>query len=264
MTLTFKNNQTNRRYAQKRFNSFASHFLRLHVAEYIAAVERQSRGAIHYHVVCAFPFDIRTGFDFAACTAANDAARLGNVPEQRRQQHIYFRSANSQLRSWWASVGNSKIKGAAAKFGFGRCETLPILSNGQALARYVGSYVASELGARKLEDKGLRTIRYGLEQRVASIRWQWAAGAGAVWRMGCQVLSLVLGTDNFTGVLGTRWAWNFRNEISAFGRNYVSVLPVVERGVSDEKDIPERIAAAVRLAGIVLGFEAEDAAKAVQ
>ena len=70
MTLTFIRNVRSRKLAEKRFHSFATHVLSQLVDEHIAVPERQERGAIHYHLAVAFPFDIRTGFDFAACSKA--------------------------------------------------------------------------------------------------------------------------------------------------------------------------------------------------
>lgn len=256
LTMTFAENLKCRVEAQRRFNSFATNFLRNEVLEYVAAVERQSRGAIHYHLVCAFPYDIRTGFDFAACTAANNARRAGNLALQRENERVYVASANDNLRRWWRTLGSQKVAGAARGYGFGRCETLPVLSNSEGLARYVGAYVGCELSARQARDKGLRTIRYSLDERVASIRWQWADGAGRVWRLGCAVLSFILGTDDFTGVLGNRWSWNFRNEISVFGRHFDTCMEVLNtKGVSDNKDFPERVAVVSRLAGKLMELE---------
>ena len=71
MTLTFKDNVRCRKLAEKRFHSFAINVLAKLVEEYIAVPERQERGAIHYHLAVAFGFDIRTGFDLKACSAAN-------------------------------------------------------------------------------------------------------------------------------------------------------------------------------------------------
>src|ERR1017187_5868381 len=66
VTLTTADNCTNRVEAQRRFNSFATNVLRPEAVEHIAVPERQERGAIHFHLAAAFPWDIRTGFDFAA------------------------------------------------------------------------------------------------------------------------------------------------------------------------------------------------------
>jgi len=270
-TLTFAENLTCRIEAQKRFNSFATNFLRHHVTEYVAAVERQNRGALHYHLVIALPYDVRSGFDFEFCAQANAARKAGDDATFRRLQRIAFATANHALRNWWKLVREN-----AQSHGFGRCETLPILSNSAALCRYVGSYVSSEAANRQLRDKGLRTIRYGLKKvvhtfqygelagqthkvslRPAAIRYQWREGNGQVWRNGCACLALILNLDDFTEALGKQWAWNWRREIGAFGRHMVKVIDVVNRFVSDNSDFTQRVAIASKLGGVILQKEAE-------
>lgn len=207
-TLTFKENLTDRKVAQERFNSYATNFLRERCLEYIAAVERQKRGAIHYHIVIAFPADIRSGFDFEAAKQAAKCKRAGLNDERRHWERVYYSSANDNLRQWWQDV-----REAAEKYGFGRCETLPVLSNSDGIAYYVGGYVASEWHGRKEEDKGLRTIRYGLERRAATIRWAWAEGAGANWRWGCEVVAGFLRIRDFVELENSKWAWELQREI---------------------------------------------------
>jgi hypothetical protein len=257
ITLTFAENMTCRKEAQKCFHSFATNFLYHEIPEFVAVVERQNRGAIHYHIVAFLGFDIRTGFDFASCAAANLARRAGDVVSERQFKKRYSDSANPNLRNWWAKLGNSKYPGAAQNHGFGRCETLPILSTAEGLARYVGSYVGSELLAREQRDKGLRTIRYSLIPggRAASIYWSWASGQGRVWRLGCAVLACIVGADDLRSTLGKGWAWNWKQAITAFGRNYSECVAAVHDAEFSSLQRVERLALASRLAGAVLAFE---------
>lgn len=240
-TLTFKENLVDRVEAQRRFHSLEVNFLSLKLLEFVCAVQRQIRGAIHYHLICSFPFDIRSGFDFDACRAANRAKKLGDFAEFKRLEAIYFVSANPALRAWW-----KEMRAAAERFGFGRCETLPVLSNAEAVGRYVGTYVQTEVANRQRRDKGLRTLRYSLLSRKASSRWAWALGAGRNWRMGCAVLGAILQTDDFSEVLGKRWAFNWRKTISAFGRHSTDALAAVAE-MSDHYTFDERITRVVRL-----------------
>jgi len=264
VTLTFADNVTDRDEAQRRFNSFSTNFLRPRVDEFIACVERQSRGAIHYHLVTAFPYDIRTGFDFVAARDAANARRVGDVLGEREHQRRYYRSANARLAEWWRTV-----REAAPRYGFGRCETLPVLSNSAAIARYVGSYVSTELAHREARDKGLRTIRYSMREQVttsdgetftrstrcASIRWQWVAGQGETWRRGCQVLSVMLGTDDFEETLGNRWSWNWREEISLLGKHYADTLRLANECFSDNNDFAKRCEAVAKVVGVLKHYE---------
>jgi hypothetical protein len=254
VTVTFKENVTDRDEAQRRFNSLASHFLRPNLLEFIVAVERQRRGAIHYHLICAFPFDIRAGFNFEACGAANLAKKRGDVAEFKRWERVYFASANPALRDWWR-----RMREAAERYGFGRCETLPVLSNAEGVARYVGTYVRSESENREARDKGMRTLRYSLDRRAASSAWSWCAGGGRSWRMGCAVLAAILRCEDFSAVLGKRWAWDWRRQISVFGRHWSECMAQIVN-IPDHYSFKERV---VCVAGLTEVIEALEAAQPV-
>jgi hypothetical protein len=249
-TQTFAENLRSRNEAQRRHNSYTTNFLRHHVVEYVSTVERQLRGAIHYHNILAFPYDVRSGFDFASAHAATAAYKSGDVAGRKAAMARVTASANDKLRAWW-----TESKSARPRFGFGRDETLPVLSNAAAVSRYVGGYVGAEWNNRKPEDKGLRTIRYGLKRRAASIRWTWAAGNGQLWRKGCAVLGAVLGTEEFAETLGKRWAYNWREEIAAFGRHWERCLAFTHRTLADETDFVDRLGFAVRMAETVIEIE---------
>jgi hypothetical protein len=252
VTLTFKENLEDRKEAQRRFHSLATNFLGDRLLEWVCAVERQQRGAIHFHLICAFPFDIREGFDFGACSLCNQAKKRGNFAESKRLERVYFASANEALRGWW-----TELRLAAERFGFGRCETLPILSNSEGLARYVGAYVGTEVLNRQGRDRRLRTLRYSLSRRAASADWSWCAGGSRLWRMGCSVLGTLLRTDDFASVLGKRWAWHWRNEIAAFGRHFAEAFAAVSE-VSDHYNLEERVARASRLYELICSYEAHE------
>ena len=118
LTMTFVENLTCRREAQRRFNSLATHFFRaVPDFEYIAAVERQDRGAIHYHCPVALPWDIRTGFDFDTYAEYVHISRHeGWEAAQAFARSYDWFNACSELRRWWAD-----LRAAAAVYKFGRC-----------------------------------------------------------------------------------------------------------------------------------------------
>ena len=66
ITLTFRENLKDHQEAGKRFNSFNNHFLRPNsdYGKWVNVKERQSRGALHYHMIVETSQDIREGFDF--------------------------------------------------------------------------------------------------------------------------------------------------------------------------------------------------------
>ena len=214
VTLTFAENLTDREEAQRRFNSLATNFLReVPDIEYICAVERQGRGAIHFHLVVAFPWDIRTGFDFKSLSEANLATSAG-LPDKRREieRASNWFNAPQALRTWWHDLA-----GAARRYHFGRCETFPLVSNSEAVARYVGAYVGKEFGYRLPEDKGMKTVRYSLLHRVASVRFSWVDGPAKSYRMGCAMLVAFLGRSDFEQLFGKKWNFHLRWVLRLFG-----------------------------------------------
>ena len=222
VTLTFAERIVTFKEASKRFNNISISTLKPAGLEYIAVPERQESGRFHFHLAAAFPYDIRSGFDFATCLLAVIAKDNGNWDEFRRLQSIYCRSANRDLHKFWSLLRSDKV----TRHGFGRCETLPILSNAAALARYVGAYVTSAGLSRLVSDKGMRSVRYSLLERLATCRWSWADGNGATWRRGCMILGLVLEItyENLEEKFGKKWAWKLKESITVLGENYDKAL----------------------------------------
>jgi hypothetical protein len=230
VTLTFKLNIRSRKLAEKRFHSFATHILKKLVSEYIAVPERQQRGAIHYHLAAAFRWDIRSGFDLEACSSANLLKKNGYLggnkwaPGYKKRfdalERMYLASANPVLKRVWRVIreANERVeeltrKPGHRKFnpGFGRCETLPVLSNADAIAFYVGTYITSQTEHRTPEDKGMRSVRYSLKCRRHHQSFQFAEGGNAKWRKGCKILEkLLLVHDNGIPYRdGKKWAFRY-------------------------------------------------------
>lgn len=145
--------------AGKRFNSLNSNILTQRYEEMITVMERMKSGAIHYHILVVLPVDIRTGFDFEKVKVRD------------------YRSANKHLRAEWAFWRKN-----GPKYGFGRCEMLPIKSTAEAISKYVGKYIAKHIGCRAPEDKGVRLVRYSAGASFTSTRFQFASVRSALWR----------------------------------------------------------------------------------
>lgn len=230
VTLTTADNCTDGSEGLRRYRAFAAALLRPNRIESICVPERQQRGAVHFHVAAAFPWDIRTGFDFAACAHAAAIKRKhylgggrwtpGKLDEFKRWERVYVQSANERLRGWWRLVRefNESVRAA----GFGRCETLPILSNAAALARYVGAYVTTATGARLACDKGMRTVRYALSARTATVRWSWEDGNGRIFRRGVQLMEVIhgFGAVELERAYGRKWQWRWRRIVRTLGENF--------------------------------------------
>ncbi len=222
VTLTFAEHITDRSEASKRFNVLSTRVLRPLGLEYVTIPERQNNGRFHFHQPCAVGEDVRSGLDFAAYHRAKAAKAAGDWAEFRRQQSIYHRSANGHLHGIWRLFRSKRV----TRYGFGRCETLPIVSNAEGMARYVGTYVTSAGVNRWACDKRMRTVRYALRQRVAGCRWSWADGHGGRWRRGMQVISQILLWDyeDYKKNCGKRWAWRLRKTITTLGKHYETAL----------------------------------------
>jgi hypothetical protein len=221
-TLTFGARIRSRKVAEKRFHTYEKNVLSPMGCEYIAVPERQSDGTIHYHLAVAFFFDIRSGFDFAACSAANLVKKQGYLgggkwapgakAEYHRLERIYFASANSNLRGVWRTVRayNARVSarpGLKTSPAFGRCETLPVLSNAAAISFYIGTYITSQTERRAPEDKGMRSVRYSLKIRLHHQSFHFTAGGNAKWRAGCKALGALLGIqyEDCRSKFGRHW-----------------------------------------------------------
>lgn len=148
LTLTFADHVTDAREASRRFNSLATHVLKKRYGEYIRVLERQASGRIHYHLLVVLDADIRTGFDFDG-VAKRD-----------------YSSAGQRIRLEWAFWRKS-----AKAYGFGRTELMPVKSNSDALAQYVGKYIGKHFASREVADKGVRLVSYSQGARMATSRF---------------------------------------------------------------------------------------------
>lgn len=266
VTLTFPDNVTDRIEAERRFNSLSTHVLRQQHLEFVVVPERQSSGRLHFHLAAAFPWDIRSGFNFDALQNAATVKRehyrnkrwdSGKFCEFKLQERIYFESANERLREWW-----HYFRQVSRRYGFGRCETLPVISNAAAIARYVGAYVTTASDARTIADKGSRTVRYSfarvpvecdgitrkISQRTASVKFSWLGGTGGKWRRGLQLLGTVfeLDLDGLAGLFGTKFQYEMRRVIFILGDHFDAALPLCSR-VPEWADHASRVGFLARL-----------------
>lgn len=200
LTLTFADHVLQVSEAQRRFKSLANNILRIRYQAWMAILERQKSGRLHFHLLVVLPQDIRTGFDFLAIS-----------------QHDY-RSAGSFLRSEWAFWRKT-----AKAYGFGRTELFPIRSTEEGIGRYVGKYIGKHMEARQDEDKGARLVRYSSKARYAVTRFSWASPGAADWRRKVKSFAWMLFesqgiTPTMAGLreaLGPRWAYRWREFILA-------------------------------------------------
>lgn len=190
-TLTTKDNVTDKTEFSRRWNSMRSHYWSgsPNFGHWIGCYEQQKRGAWHLHILVILPYDIRQGVDFAEL-------------EQGR-----YRSASPYLRSVWR-----ELRGACLRYGFGRHELLPVKSNAEAMARYVGKYVSKHIGHRDEEAKGKRLVTSSQGWVKNSIRFAWNTTGAQEWRRKVALFAAYIGLSSYAGLyyrLGPTWAYRF-------------------------------------------------------
>jgi hypothetical protein len=217
LTLTFKDPVMLLPEASKRFNSLATHVLNNRYSAWLRIAERQKSGRVHYHLLVAMREDIRTGFDFEA-VARKD-----------------YRSAGTALRDEWAFW-----RATAPAYRFGRTELLPIMSNVEAMSKYVGKYLSKGCYFnRRPEDRGQRLIAYSQGWRIASVQFAAASKGHAEWRRKCAMfarLEWIAGRlsepswEALSRAYGPRWAYRLGAEIidlpSPAGASYAYDKPL--------------------------------------
>ena len=200
LTLTFRDHILCPREAQRRLNSFLSNVVKRRYRDYLGVMERQRSGRIHYHLLVVLEADIRTGFDFEGI--------------ERRD----YSSASPALRHEWAF-----LRKTAPAYGFGRTELLPIRSSTEAIAKYVGKYIAKHMMSRQVRDKGVRLVRYSRNARAGTTRFQFHSAGSMEWRRKLAIFAQMVqtihpdrcisGLSDLTEVLGKRWAYHHREFI---------------------------------------------------
>jgi hypothetical protein len=195
-TLTFKDHITDLREAQKRFRSLRAHVIVKRYQRAIGVWERHGSGRIHFHLVVVLDKDILTGADFTAFKRKD------------------YRSANSALRAEW-----SFWRQTCPKYRFGRHELMPVKSNAEGLARYVGKYISKHVTQRLPEDKGARVVRfigYKPGMRRACCRFSWNTDNGWLWRHKTAVFAGRHGLTDLEQMkkrFGRRWAYHLQKRI---------------------------------------------------
>ena len=203
LTLTFGDHVVSPVEASRRFNSLRTGVLASRYSDVVRVFERQRSGRIHYHLLVVCPADIRRGVDFQA---------LG-----RRD----YRSASSALRAEWLFW-----RRMAPRYGFGRCELLPIRKGARDLSAYVGKYVSKHCAQRLSCDRGVRLVSCSRRARVATTRFSWAYGFAARFRRGVPLLLAALQAagdlpfavaESASKYFGRHWRYRFRESIGLLG-----------------------------------------------
>lgn len=218
-TLTFPNPVFDAKEASRRFNSLNSNVLSKRYAETIVALERHRSGGIHFHCVLVMPCDIRTGVDFGKLQELCDRGS--------RVKHSEWVEAGvgENLFSEWAFWRKT-----AKRYGFGRTELLPIKSNAEAIATYVGGYIAKHIDQREKRDKGVRLVRYSRQAARATARFAWKSPGSDNFRRKLRWLCEGIGCTpkNYRAVFrehfGEKWFWRILGPLFQVRFNWYPTL----------------------------------------
>jgi hypothetical protein len=197
MTLTFPDNVTDNKEASRRWNSFKTNYLSKHPAygEWIHVKERQKRGAWHYHIIVVLKGDIRSGVNW------------------EEMQNGVYTSASPYLRELWRDLREN-----LEKYGFGRSELLPVRSNENAMARYIGKYISKHIDQRAEDDKGVRLVNYSRDWVKNSMKFAWNNENSHEWRRKLSLFAKFVGCTELYQLqekLGQGWAYNYADYIVA-------------------------------------------------
>lgn len=197
LTLTFADNVMDHKEAYNRFRSFNTNFLSSYpeITHWLSVKERQKRGAWHYHLVVVLQGDIQEGINFEEFTQGN------------------YSSASNYLRFMWRD-----LREACVKYKLGRSELLPIKSNAEGMARYLGKYISKHLNKRETSDKGVRLVNSSRNWSKNSVNFAWYTEGSVEWRRKLALFAEYLGCTELyelTEKLGSGWAFKYLDDIFA-------------------------------------------------
>jgi hypothetical protein len=206
LTITASDNLIDRKEACRRFNSLNRNILRSRYECAISVVERQSRGALHYHLILVTKSFLGTSADAQRIKDARFSYQFGDRAGSAR----LLRQCSPALRSEWAFWRRT-----ARRYGFGRCSVEPVRTIAEALARYLAKYLKKHMAARIPLDKGLRLVRYiGFkDRRRFHCRFSWNSPGARRWRQAVAQFAMQTFCKDTVALrkkFGRRWCYKFR------------------------------------------------------
>jgi hypothetical protein len=228
LTVTFADDLTTKE-AQRKLANFKRRVLKENFGPSITVRAFTARGRPHFHLVIDCLGDIATGYNWRnhdALTAWSKSGRKGTKPHGGLNR-------SSRLKALHA-VLNEK----APLCGLGRLELVPVRKP-EAIAFYLGAYLAKSLANNPPDAKGARAVNYSHRcPRVFSGSWSWANPPGWVWRAKLGTWAQKHGCASLTelkGLFGPRWAYHHRDAILATNLDY---YPTSEHAAADGISVP--------------------------
>ena len=221
LTLTFEENLTDWKEAQRRFNNFNRQFNRRKDVQWLyKGIEPQKRGALHYHIVGVTDFKMAPDkVDWEAYKKTNEYRNQGNKGMMNKYQRIFSQSNVQEVRDMWKSI-RAMAKGSK----FGRTEFLPIRSAG-CVAQYVGKYLNKTFASKQNGElpKGVRRFSYSNKApQNFGRQFSWVSSSSGLltWREKVKAWAHGVGVKDFDDVrakYGAKWALEFKDDINYFG-----------------------------------------------
>jgi len=183
---------------------------------YVRVLEAQKRGAPHYHLCVATPYDLNpSGFDWDVLKGSYEARKAGDLVKARALTKQYAQSATPELRAIWA-----ELREVCTHYGLGRSEFLPFRKGAGAVAHYIGKYLEGGLSYKNAEWKGARRVEYDRKEskewkRCASA-FSWVSPGAKQWRERVGELAAAIGAQDhkdLVKILGSKWAYHVRPTI---------------------------------------------------
>ena len=97
---------------------------------------------------------------------------------------------------------------------------MPVKSNMEAMAKYVGKYIAKHVENRLGQDKGVKLVRYSKGARTGNNNFSFYSAGSMIWRAKVAVFAQlvqeryperkVVCLADLRAILGPRWAYNHR------------------------------------------------------
>lgn len=215
LTLTAEEADLSPKEFGERFHLMRRHGLKW-LKGYVRVTEAQKRGAPHYHLCAATPFDLKPStFDWEALRGSYEARKAGDLARARELTKQYAQSAAPELREIWA-----ELREVCRAYGLGRSEMLPYRKAAGAVAHYIGKYLEGGLSYRRDEWKGARRVEYDRKESRAWKRcassFAWVSPGAKAWRIRVAELARAVGAAtpaDLVRKLGSRWAYHARPSI---------------------------------------------------
>ena len=235
LTLTFKENLTCMKEAQKRWNNFVREFNRDKMFQLLVKVaEPQKRGAVHYHCLVKTNHKIRGSINW---DIYDQMGKAKTTAEKRKLGQQLGKSATPHLRDLWSWL---RIK--CKKTGFGRSELMP-LKKPDHIKNYIGKYLEKDMKQNDLKKDGknhnMRLITYGKNApKVANQQFSWVFGKASIFRLKLKKYCDARGIkskEELVELHGKSWSFNLYKEIM-----YDRVLGTYEQKRFNELQDPDQ------------------------